>query len=97
MRAGAAPRVATSRQRSVETAQEAAHRLLGHLGPEPLDDDWTPTVFCDTIRRKSSAIKTTILNQKIVVGVGNIYACEALFMSSISPTRKAGDVAGQKI
>lgn len=78
----------------LETATEPTHRLLRHLGPEPLDDAWTPAVFCDTIRGKRSTIKTTLLDQKVVVGVGNIYACEALFMSGISPLRRAGDVAG---
>ena len=78
----------------LETARESEHRLLRHLGPEPLEDAWTPAVFCDTIRDKRGAIKTTILNQKVVVGVGNIYACEALFMSRISPLRPAGEVAG---
>ena len=78
----------------LKTSEESTHRLLHHLGPEPLGGAWTPAVFCETIRNKRGAIKTTILNQKVVVGVGNIYACEALFMSRISPLKPAGEVAG---
>ena len=66
------------------------------MGPEPLKESWTSEVFSDSIRNKSGAIKTTLLNQKVVVGVGNIYACEALFMAKISPQRKSSSVAGKK-
>ena len=80
----------------LQTGAEKEHRLLAHLGPEPLTSDWQAGVFCEAIRHKQGAIKTTILDQKVVVGVGNIYACEALFMSRISPRRKASSVAGKK-
>lgn len=78
------------------TGEESEHRLLHHLGPEPMEDAWTPAVFCDTIRNKRAAIKTAILDQKVVVGVGNIYASEALFMSKISPLKPAGAVVGSR-
>jgi len=79
----------------LQTGEEASHRLLHHLGPEPLSEDWNVKVFAQTIRNKTGPIKTTILNQKVVVGVGNIYACEALFMSKISPRRSAKSIAGK--
>ena len=79
----------------LQTGQEQQHKLLSHLGPEPLSSAWNVKVFANTIRNKRGPIKTTILNQKVVVGVGNIYACEALFMSKISPRRSACSVAGK--
>ena len=80
----------------VATPATEAHRLLNHLGPEPLSEHWTPEAFAAAIRAKSTPIKVALLDQRVVVGVGNIYACEALFMSNISPRRKAGGVAGAK-
>jgi len=78
------------------TAEEGKHRLLRHLGPEPLSDTWNAKVFGETIRHKNGAIKTTLLNQKVVVGVGNIYACEALFLAKISPRRVARTLVAKK-
>jgi len=69
-----------------------SHKLLDHLGPEPLDD-WTGECLYHAISGRKSAIKTLILDQKIVVGVGNIYACEALHRVGIDPTRKGCDVS----
>ena len=79
----------------LQTGEEGEHRLLHHLGPEPLSEEWNVKQFCDTIRKKTGPIKTTLLDQKVVVGVGNIYACEALFMSKISPKRVSRKVAGK--
>ena len=68
-----------------ERAEEPVQSLLEHLGPEPFDD-WNPTIAAERIGAKRSAIKITLLDQRFVVGVGNIYACEALHRSGISPT-----------
>jgi len=68
-----------------------SHKLLDHLGPEPLEN-WTGQMLFDTISGRKAAIKTLILDQKIVVGVGNIYACEALNRVGISPLRKGDEV-----
>ena len=70
----------------------AAHPLLRDLGPEPLGGEFTAEHLCRRARGKSVAVKAFIMDSKIVVGVGNIYACEALFMAGIRPTRKAGRV-----
>jgi formamidopyrimidine-DNA glycosylase len=78
------------------TGTDNTHRLLHHLGPEPLGDDWGVAEFSAAIRHKGSAIKTALLDQQVVVGVGNIYACEALFISKISPRRIARTLAGKK-
>ena len=61
------------------------HPLIAKLGPEPLSDDFTADYLQQQIQRRKSSIKTLIMNSQIVVGVGNIYANEALFLSGIHP------------
>ena len=68
-----------------ERAEEPIQALLEHLGPEPFEG-WDATVAAERIKGKRSAIKITLLDQRFVVGVGNIYACEALHRSGIAPT-----------
>lgn len=68
-----------------DRAEEPIQSLLEHLGPEPFED-WNATIAAQRIGQKRSAIKTTLLDQRFVVGVGNIYACEALYRSGIAPT-----------
>ena len=65
-------------------AEEAIEPLLEVLGPEPFDD-WNADLAAKKCRGKRSPIKTTLLDQRFVVGVGNIYACEALHNAGISP------------
>ncbi len=69
-----------------------AQKLLGRLGMEPLGPDFTVDLFHAGCKRKNSAIKQVLLGGQVVVGVGNIYACEALFMAGIRPTRKANRI-----
>ena len=59
------------------SAVQKSHKLLDHLGPEPLEE-WTGKDLYDKLQKRKSAVKICILDQKVVVGVGNIYACEAL-------------------
>lgn len=66
------------------------HKLLRSLGPEPLNDDFNAEYLYQQSRGRSVSIKQFIMNGHIVVGVGNIYACESLFKAGISPTRLAG-------
>lgn len=80
----------------VETGKESHHKLLGHLGPEPLSDSWDAGALCDALRGRRTSIKAALLGQETVVGVGNIYACEALFRARISPRRMAATVAGAR-
>lgn len=61
--------------------------LLTHLGPEPLEEDFSAKYLLDKLKNRKSTIKQLIMDNKIVVGVGNIYACEALFLAKISPLR----------
>jgi formamidopyrimidine-DNA glycosylase len=76
--------------------EEHLHRLLADIGPEPLDDAFTGAVLATAMAGRMSPIKAAILDQKIVAGVGNIYACEALFQAGLSPTRLAGTVVGAR-
>jgi len=61
------------------------HRLLANLGPEPLSDDFDGEVLLERSRGRSLAVKNFIMDGKVVVGVGNIYASEALFAAGIRP------------
>ena len=63
--------------------------LLGHLGPEPLEDEFTTAGFLAGLRGRRLAIKARLLQQEFVAGVGNIYADEALFRAGIHPARPA--------
>ncbi|EKE01751.1 MAG: formamidopyrimidine-DNA glycosylase [uncultured bacterium] len=69
------------------------HKLLKNLGPEPLDRDFTAKHLFDRAKRCHSSIKQFIMNSKVVVGVGNIYANEALFAAKINPLCKASSVS----
>ncbi|MCM2280949.1 MAG: bifunctional DNA-formamidopyrimidine glycosylase/DNA-(apurinic or apyrimidinic site) lyase [Bdellovibrionaceae bacterium] len=74
----------------IEPGMESQHKLLRHLGPEPFTDTWNGEYLWRKSRRRLVAIKVFLMDQKIVVGVGNIYASEALFRAGIRPTRAAG-------
>ncbi len=71
---------------------EETHPLLEKLGPEPLSENFNEDYLWQRMRNRKVAIKQLIMNANEVVGVGNIYACEALFLSGISPRRAAGRV-----
>jgi formamidopyrimidine-DNA glycosylase len=73
------------------------HRLLRQLGPEPLSDEFDPDYLFHCCRKRSAPIKTVLMNSQIVVGVGNIYASEALFMAGIRPTRAAQHISKPRI
>jgi formamidopyrimidine-DNA glycosylase len=70
------------------------HKLIHHLGPEPTGADFTGPVLSARLKSKKTNIKAALLNQRVVAGVGNIYACEALYESGISPRRTAATVQG---
>lgn len=65
------------------------HPLLAHLGPEPLEEDFTGNYLYYLAQKRRVAIKSFIMDNQVVVGVGNIYANEALFSACIHPTRHA--------
>ncbi len=69
------------------------HPLLAGLGPEPLSDDFDGDYLFSRSRGRAAPVKAFLMDQAVVVGVGNIYAAEALFMAGISPLRPAGKVS----
>ena len=69
------------------------HSLINHLGPEPLSDDFNGKYLFDNSRNKTVAVKNFIMNSHIVVGVGNIYASESLFLAGIHPKCKANKIS----
>ena len=76
------------------TAQEDSHRLLANLGPEPLDAAFDVATLSQALAGKKTPVKSALLDQSIVAGLGNIYVCEALFRARISPLRLAHTIPG---
>jgi formamidopyrimidine-DNA glycosylase len=68
------------------------HPLIRHLGPEPLSDGFDGEMLFQKSRKRKVAVKNFLMDGKTVVGIGNIYAAEALFEAGIRPTRQAGRV-----
>lgn len=68
------------------------HSLLMHLGPEPLTDDFNGELLFHKSRKRTQSVKALIMDSKLVVGVGNIYANEALFLTGIKPIRRSGSL-----
>jgi formamidopyrimidine-DNA glycosylase len=73
-------------------AKGTVHPMLAALGPEPLTDAFSPELLFASCQKRSSAIKLVLMDNHVVVGVGNIYANEALFKARILPTRPARDL-----
>ena len=71
----------------------AAHPLLGALGPEPLSAEFDAAALARACHRKKVAIKVALLDQRVVAGLGNIYASEALHVAGLSPKRRAATLA----
>jgi formamidopyrimidine-DNA glycosylase len=72
------------------------HPLLADLGPEPLSNDFDGTYLWRISRGRRVSVKQFIMNARIVVGVGNIYASESLFLAGINPKRAAGRIAHRR-
>lgn len=68
------------------------HKLIAHLGPEPLNDGFDGKYLFEQSRKRNVPVKNFIMQGQVVVGVGNIYASEALFLAGIRPTRSASKV-----
>jgi formamidopyrimidine-DNA glycosylase len=72
------------------------HKLLAALGPEPLGNAFSGPDLSAALEGRRSPIKAALLDQRVVCGLGNIYVCEALHMSGISPLRLAANVQGKR-
>jgi len=68
------------------------HPALAVLGPEPLERTFTAAVLAEALRRRKTSLKAALLDQQVVAGLGNIYACEALHHARLSPKRRASTV-----
>ena len=75
--------------------EEENHRFFANLGCEPLSDDFDAKALCKSLEGKKSPIKTTLLDQRVVAGLGNIYVCEILFRAGVSPLRISSSIAGK--
>lgn len=73
------------------------HEMFARLGPEPLEEDFTAEVLRERLKNRSIPIKTALLDQSIVAGVGNMYADEALFEAGIYPLSIAGEISGEDV
>jgi formamidopyrimidine-DNA glycosylase len=82
--------MALADRQSLET-----HPLFAHLGPEPFSKAFSTAYLKEALLRRKGPIKPVLMDQSLVVGVGNIYASEALFLAHIDPRRPAQEVADQ--
>ncbi|MDR1350883.1 MAG: bifunctional DNA-formamidopyrimidine glycosylase/DNA-(apurinic or apyrimidinic site) lyase [Zoogloeaceae bacterium] len=73
------------------------HPLLKHLGMEPLSDGFTADWLATLARGRKTPIKTLLMDARLLVGVGNIYAAESLFRAGISPLRPAGTIGAARL
>lgn len=77
----------------LDTATADQHKLLASIGPEPLGNSFDEAHLIAAFKGKNSPVKSALLDQRIIAGLGNIYVCETLYRARISPKRKAGDIA----
>jgi formamidopyrimidine-DNA glycosylase len=80
----------------VAAAQLPHHKLLRHLGLEPLGHEFNGANLAKRLAGKNCSIKAALLDQRVIAGLGNIYASEALYWANISPRRRAGTVLGAR-
>lgn len=73
------------------------HPLLVSLGPEPLSNAFNESYLTDAFRTRRSPVKSVLLDQKVIAGLGNIYVCEALYRAGIAPTRRADRIAASRV
>jgi len=81
----------------IPTAELENHKLLCMLGPEPLGNDFNDDHLIAAFEGRNTPVKSALLDQGIIAGLGNIYVCEALFRGEISPKRKAGQVSKKRV
>mgnify|MGYP006111305895 CR=1 FL=1 len=80
----------------LETNKLADSNFLKNLGPEPLENDFNGPELVKRLRSRRSPIKTVLLDQSVVAGLGNIYVSEALFRAGLSPKRLAANILGSR-
>ena len=80
----------------IPRAEIEAEPLLRGLGPEPLGNEFDAAMLAHACADKKTSLKAALLDQRVVAGLGNIYVCEALFRSHLSPKRQASTLADRK-
>lgn len=80
----------------IATAKADGHHLLANLGPEPFGNGFSGPYLVDRLKSRNTPIKSALLDQGIIAGLGNIYVCEVLFRAGINPIRKAGSLAAAR-
>ena len=73
-----------------------AHPLLRNIGPEPFGNEFHENYLVNILKKKNSPIKSVLLDQRIVAGLGNIYVCEVLFRAGISPKKLASKISAKR-
>ncbi|WP_108814012.1 bifunctional DNA-formamidopyrimidine glycosylase/DNA-(apurinic or apyrimidinic site) lyase [Loktanella sp. Alg231-35] len=81
----------------METATQEDHWLIRDLGPEPLGNAFNEAYLIARLKGRNTPIKSALLDQRIVSGLGNIYVCEVLFRAGIHPACKAGQISASRI
>ncbi|NIZ60395.1 DNA-formamidopyrimidine glycosylase [Sedimentitalea sp. CY04] len=81
----------------LDTATADQHKLLSVLGPEPLGNDFQEDYLIQAFEGRNTPVKSALLDQGIIAGLGNIYVCEVLFRSKVSPRRKAGQISASRV
>ncbi len=81
----------------LNTQSADAHKLLASIGPEPLGNDFHEAHLVAALKGRNMPIKSALLDQRIVAGLGNIYVCETLYRARIHPARKAGRIAANRV
>jgi len=81
----------------LDTASADQHKLLSVLGPEPLGNDFNDAHLIAAFKGRNTPVKSALLDQKTVAGLGNIYVCEALYRAQVSPRRKAGNISPARV
>ena len=81
----------------INTDRAETHPLLANIGPEPFGNGFSGPYLVDRLKSRNTPIKSALLDQSIVAGLGNIYVCEVLFRARISPTQKAGQIASARV
>ncbi len=79
------------------TSEVEHHWLLAGIGPEPMGNAFDEDYLLSRLKGRNTPIKSALLDQRLVAGLGNIYVCEVLHRAAISPVRKAGRIAGPRL
>ena len=80
-----------------ETNRIKEHKWLVNLGPEPMSNQFSPEFLINKLKRRKSSIKSALMDQKVIAGLGNIYVSESLWEAGISPKRNTRNISKVKI